>query len=725
MKKPLNALQAALAVGALIALSGSYAHAASVIAVDVNDQSISFEGAPPIEVQGAVLVPLRGVFEALGATVNYDASSKTITANKGSANVVLQLGSTIASVNGQTQMLSQAARTVDGTTLVPLRFVAQALGATVAWNESTSTVQIYTPEPHLSSLPSPAGSGEVIGRVTGVYSNTNPPQITLRVRGQNTSIPISDSTIVLRSEPGKPGTQVDLNSIKPGDQVKVELDNSGVAQSVVATYGEVRGSVKSVGQLANGNRVVTLDDGTTVEIVKDAPVLMEDQPIDFRDIKSGEDVVIRTNPDNNLGFGVAVVTGNNNHPTPPDGRRDHNADVAVSSFEQDATRPLRAGDVLTAKLTGTSGGSAMFAIPGVVDNVPMQETSPGVYVGSYSVPENVSVNGAAVLGKLEVGSSSAPVIQASGSVTIDSVPPKVIEYSPGNDSVVDGNLPQIYGTISDQGGLGIDPSRVQVFLDGADVTDKATVTPAFFDLQSRDPLLEGRHTMVVDLQDKAGNKSRTEWSFKVDPRNVVKEFSSDADGRGPLSDGANVRFTLKAEPGGQASFAIGSLVHNVPMHETDPGTYVGSFRVHGGQDVKDAPVTATFVDRAGNTVITALNSGISIASGPPEAPVITSPTDGSHIGNALSVKGTAAPDTTVTVKVDYINKVLGGLVSMNGSVGTKEVKADGRGYWETDGIPLQSNSLLGSAGNTVYTIAATAQNGGGETSDTARVTVRP
>ena len=65
----------------------------------------------------------------------------------------------------------------------------------------------------------------------------------------------------------------------------------------------------------------------------------------------------------------------------------------MTSFVQDTTKPLRAGDVLTATLTGTPGGQASFAIPGVVENVPMTEGAAGVYTGRFTVPKNVSVTG--------------------------------------------------------------------------------------------------------------------------------------------------------------------------------------------------------------------------------------------------------------------------------------------------------------------------------------------
>jgi hypothetical protein len=355
----------------------------------------------------------------------------------------------------------------------------------------------------------------------------------------------------------------------------------------------------------------------------------------------------------------------------------------------------------------------------------MQENPAGIYTGSYTVSKDINVTGAAVLAKLQVGQSVSPIIQANGTVTIDSVPPQVTEYSPGNGSAVNSNLPQIYGTISDRGGLGIEPARVRIDLDGSDMTSQATVTPVFFNLQLPQPLPEGTHTVRVRLQDRAGNESETHWSFSVSSNRVVREFTSDAENQGPVSDGSTISFTLKATPGGRATFGIGNLARDVPMKESSPGVYNGSYTVHAGQDIKNAPVTATFIDNSGARVQSSLRSGITIAAGPPSAPVILSPENGANVGATLNIRGKSAPDSTVDVNVEFSSKVLGGFMSVNGAVASKEVKADGRGEWEVDDISMQPGSMLGSASTRVYTITAIAQNAAGETSDPTKITVRP
>src|SRR3569833_1390227 len=257
------------------ALLTSTGASAQPITVDVNGNTVNFTGAPPVEVNGSVLVPLRGVFEAMGAGVYYDSAVRTITAKKGSRTVILPLGSTTASVDGQAETLSQPARVENGTTLVPLRFVAEALGGYVEWHAAQNAVAITTQDNHLASLPPPPGAGTVIGQLTGVFTDASPQQITVRVNGDNTTIPITGNTIILRSQPGTAGQQVALNNIQVGDQVTVHRDDQGYAQSITSTYGELRGTVKSIGTLADGSHVVTLNDGTTVRLAPGAGLQMD------------------------------------------------------------------------------------------------------------------------------------------------------------------------------------------------------------------------------------------------------------------------------------------------------------------------------------------------------------------------------------------------------------------------------------------------------------------
>ena len=85
---------------------------------------------------------MRVIFEALKAEVNYDAAIQKITATKGDTIIELVLGQKSAKKNGRAINLDVAATTRNGNTMVPLRFVAEALNAKVDWDNASQTVSI-------------------------------------------------------------------------------------------------------------------------------------------------------------------------------------------------------------------------------------------------------------------------------------------------------------------------------------------------------------------------------------------------------------------------------------------------------------------------------------------------------------------------------------------------------------------------------------------------------
>jgi len=98
---------------------------------------------PPVEVNGRTLVPLRAIFEALGAKVEWDEATQTVTATKDNNTIKLTIGSKVAYKNGEKIFLDVPAQLYNGdTTMVPIRFVSEALGAKVGWDAYSNSVII-------------------------------------------------------------------------------------------------------------------------------------------------------------------------------------------------------------------------------------------------------------------------------------------------------------------------------------------------------------------------------------------------------------------------------------------------------------------------------------------------------------------------------------------------------------------------------------------------------
>lgn len=115
--------------------------AAMPITVTVNGEKLNFD-VPPMMIQDRTMVPLRAIFESLGAKVDYNDTTKKITATLGQREITLRVDTPAMYVNGSEYMLDVPATVVNGRTLVPVRAVAEAFKCQVDWNESTSTVSI-------------------------------------------------------------------------------------------------------------------------------------------------------------------------------------------------------------------------------------------------------------------------------------------------------------------------------------------------------------------------------------------------------------------------------------------------------------------------------------------------------------------------------------------------------------------------------------------------------
>lgn len=113
------------------------------IFVDIDGKTLRLKQ-PPIKQNNRTMVPIRAIFNGLGAVLDWDSNTRTITASKGSNSIVLVVGSTTALVNGESIILDAAPTIVNGSTLVPVRFISASLGANVEWDSNSKTVIITT-----------------------------------------------------------------------------------------------------------------------------------------------------------------------------------------------------------------------------------------------------------------------------------------------------------------------------------------------------------------------------------------------------------------------------------------------------------------------------------------------------------------------------------------------------------------------------------------------------
>ena len=100
----------------------------------IDGKEVSYDGPPPRRKLGRVLVPLRSIFETMGAHVRWDDNSQTVFANRNDTKVELEIGSNNATVNGSAVLMDVPAQLIAGSTFVPLRFLSESLGARVDYD---------------------------------------------------------------------------------------------------------------------------------------------------------------------------------------------------------------------------------------------------------------------------------------------------------------------------------------------------------------------------------------------------------------------------------------------------------------------------------------------------------------------------------------------------------------------------------------------------------------
>jgi hypothetical protein len=178
MKKRILTLALALVIVLSISAIPAFAAPSSGVKVLLDGNLMTFD-VPPQIINNRTMVPLRAIFEAMGAKVDWVGETQTVTGTKDDTVVILKIGDTSPTINGIVVPIDQPAVIKENRTLAPLRFVAEAFGGTVDWEGSTQTASITmgdaegaspettpeTTEPPTTTPP----SGSVDTRLVGNY----------------------------------------------------------------------------------------------------------------------------------------------------------------------------------------------------------------------------------------------------------------------------------------------------------------------------------------------------------------------------------------------------------------------------------------------------------------------------------------------------------------------------------------------------------------------------
>ncbi len=500
------------------------------IAIVINGVALARDPAPRT-VGGHLLVPVVRIYSALGIEASRDGAS--IVAVAPTKNIRITMGSSQASIDGRPVTMEAPATEIDGTTYVPLRFVAESLGANVQYDAKAAQVTIASAlVGRNQGATQTAGDGRTVitGTVSAIDRNSSPATITVVRNGSARSIAInSEAKFTLEdvvAHTSAPGSMSDVNV---GDALSITMNRDGTIAEVVSFFASRSGTVAAVSPSA-----LVLQNGRVVTADKSTDITLNGAPATIGDFKPGDAITVRLNPETNenrqvigsrsvAAGGAAIGATASPGPAPSGATFAANAMAsstpadtpAIESLTLSANRPLHAGENLDVTLRGTPGARAWFDVGTVVSRVPMRETAPGVYTGRFTIDPGVNFTSLPVFGHLAAGGVEAPRAESQTLVSASTIPPTIGDVAPPNGQTVNNPRPSIYATFGSPTDVGINPSSVQITVNGRDVTASATRTPTFITYSPPGNFTGGTVSVTVRVADAAGNVATRTWSFTV------------------------------------------------------------------------------------------------------------------------------------------------------------------------------------------------------------------
>jgi hypothetical protein len=485
------------------------------IAITINGEELARDPAPRF-VGYRLMVPVVRIYNALGIAVSRDGDA--IVAAAPSKTITLHIGSSRATVDNRVVMMDGPAVEIAGATFVPLRFVGESLGAQVNFNQDAARVDIIsslvgrTPSLTRSSL---GGSDQVIGTVSAVDLNSAPESITVTRSGSVRTVSInSDAKIVVQDVITKTNANGTLNDIHVGDAVSVYFAKDGRVDQLVDRFASRAGTVAAVSPSA-----VVLQNGFVVTPDRSTEVTLNGVQAAVGDLKVGDSVVIRSNPDTGekrqiIVSRVVVPTAQPSSDSSAAGA----VPVVITSFAVAAKAAMKSGDAFDVTLKGTPGGRAAFDIGTYISAIPMREDTPGTYTAHYTVPPGINFGQTALLGHLSLNGTDARRAQSAMYIAVSNTPPSITDVAPPSGQTVNNSKPSIYATYGSPTDIGINASAVTINVNGLDVTASATRTATFITYSPSVAFPDGVVNIKVTVFDNAGNKQDRNWSFTVRTR---------------------------------------------------------------------------------------------------------------------------------------------------------------------------------------------------------------
>jgi hypothetical protein len=413
------------------------------ISVYVNGDPVRFASAGPRQINGRVMVPLRGVMEKMGAYVSYQGATKTVIASKGDVDMQLRIGESFAIVNGRRTSLDVPAMVYAGTTMVPLRFMSEALGAQVQWDAPSMAVRILTAGTAEPTTPDPDAT-------------TNSGALTIRSFDMDKTGYLRAGDRVVYTLQGNPGGEATMQIPGVTDTIPMAEVQPGRYQAIVVVPNNAMTLSKAtaVARLRLGSQETVLQSSRNLMVDSQPPVLREPFPeadsriarvqpnitVAFEDLDgSGVDPeTVRVMLDRKDVTRDATITGSTIFYRPGTALASGEHTVRVSARDRagnaaqkewsfiigknrnvaetishNGAKRLRPGQVVKFTVRGEPGSRVTYSMGDKIMNLPMQEVSEGVYEAQYTVRLEDDLAGTPVTARIRTKDNEVYTVQAN------------------------------------------------------------------------------------------------------------------------------------------------------------------------------------------------------------------------------------------------------------------------------------------------------------------------
>lgn len=130
-----------LTVISIVSILSAFTVYADDITIQIDGKKLETEVSPQ-NIDGRIMVPVRAIFEGVGAEVFWNQDTKTITGKKSDTTVIMTIGSSEININNEISQMDTSPVIIENRTYAPARFVAESFGYDVQWQSSSKTVEI-------------------------------------------------------------------------------------------------------------------------------------------------------------------------------------------------------------------------------------------------------------------------------------------------------------------------------------------------------------------------------------------------------------------------------------------------------------------------------------------------------------------------------------------------------------------------------------------------------